>query len=237
MKQRFILVAGMVVIFATGLHLGEMRANRNTSVANAEPNSASKSELPLSSGQQLHSISISDESQPASSFESQASRRVAMALLQAWGKPKPERSAELLSALEEVTTLPLTKELLSVLNQILDGGEIDEVDYLLSVIEQREEKASVAFLIDALDHHQQDVRDRALMACEAVAGEIFSGSDEAKKWARTWKPNPDIRALFSAKPSTQESSTILPPQGGPAGAALRIQGDSIKLSPAQKAFQ
>ncbi|PAZ05216.1 MAG: hypothetical protein CAK88_09045 [Verrucomicrobiia bacterium AMD-G2] len=75
-----------------------------------------------------------------------------MDLLQAWGKPKPVRTAELLSALEEVTTVPLTKELLAVMRQILDGREIDEVDYLLSVLEQREEKASVAFLADALDH-------------------------------------------------------------------------------------
>jgi len=173
MKQRLIFVAGFVVFFAAGLYIGEMRANRNSSEPNTAPNSVSNNESPLSSEKQSLSISVTDTSQSPSSFESQSSRRVTMDLLQAWGKPKPERTAELLSALEEVTTVPLTKELLAVMRQILDGREIDEVDYLLSVLEQREEKASVAFLADALDHPQQDIRDRALMACEAVAGTIF----------------------------------------------------------------
>ncbi len=237
MKQRLIFVAGFFIIFATGLYIGEMRANRNSSEPNTAPNSASNNESPLSSEKQSLSISVTDTSQSPSSFESQSSRRVTMDLLQAWGKPKPVRTAELLSALEEVTTVPLTKELLAVMRQILDGREIDEVDYLLSVLEQREEKASVAFLADALDHPQQDIRDRALMACEAVAGTIFSDSDAAKTWAQSWEPNPAVTELFSAKPAAPETSTISPTQVGPAGSALRNQADSAKLTPAHEKQQ
>lgn len=233
MKQRIILVAGVVVIFAAGFYLGETRANRVAYDLNSEPNSAFKPEPALSSGQPSSSPLNIDASESPSSFESQASRRVTMELLQAWGKPKPGRTAELLSALEAVTTVPLTEELLAVLRQILDGGEIDEVDYLLSVIEQREEKSSVAFLTDALDHPDQDVRDRALMACEAVAGTIFSDPEAAKTWAQTWKPNHAVAELFSAKRSAPETSAIAPTQAGPAGAALRNQDESTKLSPAQ----
>lgn len=234
MKQRLILAAGVIIIFAAGLYVGEMRAQKGASAPQTGTTSGSAQSPKI-----LDDTSIGTKppaagafSSPNASHESQASHRVAMAILQAFGKPKPERTAELLTALEELTKVPLTKELLDTLRQILDGGEIDEADYVFSLMEQREEKSSVAFLAQSLDHPQKDVRDRALMACEAVAGTIFTDHAAAKIWSQSWKPNPAVAELFSPNSSLPETSTSPHSQSGPMGAALR-QSETNKLSPAQ----
>jgi hypothetical protein len=235
MKHKVLLAAGVIVIFAAGLYVGDKRAGASNagSQSRGEPSTAKTPEKSGTVQQNAEPLSETTTAPSRNSYESQASQRVSMAILQAFGKPKPERTAELLTALEELTKVPLTKELIDTLKQILDGGEVDETDYVLSLMEQREEKASVVFLAQALDHSQQDVRDRALMACEAVAGTIFTDHESAKAWSQTWKPDPAVAELFSPKQSPPETSTIPPAKTGPMGAARREQSEDYKLSPAQ----
>lgn len=235
MKQKILLAAGMIVIFAAGMHWGAWRTKNDPSpssnaAAGADQRAGNSSRSSAFDAGEVKLDSRENTKTPAS-FESRASQRVSMAILHALGKSKPERTAELLAAIEEVTKVELTQELLATLQQVLDGGEIDEIDYTLSVVEQREEKASVAFLVKALDHRQEDVRQRALMACEAVAGTIFTDPQAAKTWSESWKPNPAVAELFSPKASTPESAPISPKRNGPMAAAQREEG--TKLSPEQ----
>lgn len=121
--------------------------------------------------------------------------------------PKESRTAPLLKALEETTKLPLTKDLLDNMRSIVDEGEIESSHYLLSLMEQREEKASVELLLHAASHQNPDVADRALFALEAVAGTVFKNREEAATWAAAWKPDPARAELFSPVQEQAEESS------------------------------
>lgn len=108
----------------------------------------------------------------------------------------PARTPELLRSLEQWTGTELQPGQVAVFEKIMEQGDYEECSYVLSLFEQREELASVAFLVKQLDHPDQDIRERALMACESVAGTTFSSADDAKQWSKNWQPDPAVAELF-----------------------------------------
>ncbi|MFN9026899.1 MAG: hypothetical protein ACK5VX_11990 [Akkermansiaceae bacterium] len=135
-----------------------------------------------------------------------AQQQILRNLREAMLLPKETRIRPLLRALEETTKLPLRKDLLDAMRSIIDEGEIESSHYLLSLMEQREEKASVDMLLHAAKHQNPDISDRALFALEAVAGTVFKNLEEAETWAATWKPDPERAKLFADEPQTEEES-------------------------------
>lgn len=146
-----------------------------------------------------------------------AQRQIILNLREAMLLPKETRIRPLLKALEETTKLPLRKDLLDIMRNIIDEGEIESSQYLLSLMEQREEKASVDMLLHAAKHQNPDISDRALFALEAVAGTVFKNLEEAETWASTWKPDPERAKLFAAGPQAEEESpeAVAPRASGP----------------------
>jgi hypothetical protein len=157
---------------------------------------------------------------PADPVQQKIIRNLREALL----LPKESRTAPLLKALEETTKLPLRKDLLETMRSIVDEGEIESSHYLLSLMEQREEKASVDMLLHAAKHQNPDVADRALFALEAVAGTVFKNLEEAETWAATWKPDPERAKLFAP---VQENN-----EDGPTPVDSRIPGPGSQPSKA-----
>lgn len=124
----------------------------------------------------------------------------------------PSRTPALLAELEKLPKSELTADWIRVFDQILRTGDTEECQYLFSLLEQREDVATVAFVSRQLDHENVDIRDRALMACEAMAGQVFESTTQAKTWSRTWMPDPDREKLFSSIPD--ENGTLKLPRPG-----------------------
>jgi hypothetical protein len=124
----------------------------------------------------------------------------------------PSRTPALLAELEKLPKSELTADWIRVFDQILRTGDTEECQYLFSLLEQREDVATVAFVSRQLDHENVDIRDRALMACEAMAGQVFESTTQAKTWSRTWMPDPDREKLFSSIPD--ENGTQKLPRPG-----------------------
>lgn len=121
------------------------------------------------------------------------------------------RNTKLLPVLERSTQLPLSKELIAVMQEVVDQGDLESSQYVISLMEQREEKMSVDFLVKALSNPQDEISERALFACEAVAGSVLADAQAARQWAATWKPDPQRTDLFA--PDAQQDivpSSILP---------------------------
>lgn len=138
----------------------------------------------------------------------------------------PARTPELLRTLEQWTSTELQPEHVAVFQQIMEQGDHEECNYVFSLLEQREEIAGVTFLVKQLDHTDQDIRDRALMACEAMAGRTLSSADDAKQWAKNWTPDPAIAELFRrehASDAPAETSLIGPRKNSAAKAAEKDQ--------------
>ena len=155
------------------------------------------------------SSTLSDRSQraaPASPLETNTTE------INLWLKSRraPERSSELLRSLEQWTASDLQPVHLKVFSEILEQGDYEECSYVISLLEQREEPASVGFLAKQLAHPKQDIRERALMACEAVAGTVFSSEEEAQQWAKHWQADPAVAELFRQNLRTDESSENQP---------------------------
>lgn len=136
--------------------------------------------------------------------------------------PKDSRTAPLLKALEQTTKLPLSKVLLDKMRLIIDEGEIESSHYVLSLMEQREDKSSVDLLLHAAAHQDPAVADRALFALEAVAGTVFKNRDEAATWAATWQPNAERVKLFAPVQENEEEA--------PTAADTRLPGPRAKAS-------
>lgn len=126
----------------------------------------------------------------------------------------PARTPELLRELERWTGTELQADQVAVFENIMEQGDYEECAYVLSLFEQREEPASVAFLIKQLDHPDQDIRERALLACEAVAGSTFSSADDARRWAKNWQPDPAVADLFrrSQQPDERADTESIGPR-------------------------
>lgn len=111
--------------------------------------------------------------------------------------PKESRIKPLLGALEESGRYPLSQDVVDAMRKIMDEGEAESCHYLLSLLEQREEKPAIDLISHALGHRDHDVADRALFALEAVAGMVFENREKARAWAATWQPNPERIRLFA----------------------------------------
>jgi hypothetical protein len=97
----------------------------------------------------------------------------------------------------ETRRLAFTKALLDELRSIVSEGEQVSSHFVLSLMEQREDKAAVAFLLETASHPNADIADRALFALEAVACKVFNDRTEAAAWASTWQPEEDRVRLFA----------------------------------------
>jgi hypothetical protein len=120
----------------------------------------------------------------------------------------PARTPELLRSLEQWTGTELQPDQMAVFEKIMDQGDYEECSYVLSLFEQREELASVSFLVKQLDHPIQEVRERALLACEAVAGLSLASAEEAKTWAKHWQPDPAVAELFRRSQQADDRAAL-----------------------------
>jgi hypothetical protein len=133
--------------------------------------------------------------------------------------PAESRSTPLLKALERTTALDLSPELLGLMRGIIDEGDLDSSHFILSLMEQREEKSSVDLILHALDNPNPDIADRALFALEAVAGNVFKSRDEATAWAANWQPDQSREKLFSPDNSRQDETQSPQPDRVPGPAS------------------
>jgi len=180
---------------------------RDNAVSHSNPGGNLNERADRPRAQQTHQPLASDAAQ----------RQIISNLREAMLLPKETRNRPLLKALEETTKMPLRKDLLDIMRGIIDEGEIESSHYLLSLMEQREEKASVDMLLHAAKSQNPDISDRALFALEAVAGTVFKNLEEAETWASTWKPDPERAKLFAAEPQAEDESpeAVAPRAPGP----------------------
>lgn len=216
--KRIALSVSAIIIFTAGVMWGVRMARPDGMASNAESSatekSASDSNYSGSSVDRSNKRRSPEANQPPAADAAQ--RQIISNLREALLLPKETRTRPLLKALEETTKLPLRKDLLDIMRGIIDEGEIESSHYLLSLMEQREEKASVDMLLHAARHENPDVADRALFALEAVAGTVFKNPEEAATWAATWQPDPERAKLFAPEALTVEES--------PDGTAPRAPG-------------
>lgn len=142
--------------------------------------------------------------------------------------PQESRTAPLLKALEETTKLSLSKGLLDEMRRIVDEGEIESSHYVISLMEQREEKSSVDFLLHAATHQNPDVADRALFALEAVAGTVFKSREEAAKWAENWQADAERVKLFAPSQEKEDENPIANDTRLPGPRAFTPKGAAIE---------
>ncbi len=138
-------------------------------------------------------------------------RGIPQELLVALQGSPPARAPALLNALEKIAMTEFTPEWAAVIDKILQAADTEECQYVFSLLEQREEAASVAYMLKQLDHENEDVRDRALMACESVAGQIFSSAEQARTWGKSWTPDPEKEQLFAKQPTLESATKVLRP--------------------------
>lgn len=149
---------------------------------------------------------------PVSSARGESKSAPARAISEVWqlvrNSDAPARTPELLRSLEQWTGTELQPDQMAVFEKVMEQGDYEECSYVLSLFEQREEPASVVFLVKQLDHPNQEVRDRALLACEAVAGRALASAEDAKTWAKNWQPDPAVAELFRRSQQADERAAI-----------------------------
>lgn len=122
----------------------------------------------------------------------------------------PARTPGLLKSLEELQRLPFDHEMRSVYQSIIDQGDFTECHAAISLLEQREERDSVRFLASLLRHPDEEIRHRAWMACEAIAGQTMKGEEEISAWAESWNPDPAMQELMNSQQETTVPSAPVP---------------------------
>jgi hypothetical protein len=138
------------------------------------------------------------------------SRVAVETLMQAIQQSAPERSVALMGSLESLALEDFSPALWSAFEQIMNDANIEECHYLLSVMEQREDLAAVRFLLKHLQHPDEDIRDRVLIACESIAGQLFSSQEEVQAWAQEWQPDADRQRLFLQRQQDQSAPSARP---------------------------
>ncbi len=220
--KRIVLSVSAIIIFTVGVMWGVHMARPDDKASNAESSgwkSAVSGESDGGSSNERSNKRRSQETNQPPAADA-AQRQIISNLREAVLLPKETRTRPLLKALEETTKLPLRKDLLDIMRGIVDEGEIESSNYLLSLMEQREEKASVEMLLHAAKHQNPDVADRALFALEAVAGTVFKNLEEAETWAATWQPDPERAKLFAPEPQAVEESPDAPAPRAPGPRSL-----------------
>lgn len=198
------LLLSAIVIFAAGVKWGSRLTGSDEDKSVASDSARANREAAESVEEKPNKRHAPETKQPSAANAAQ--QQIIRNLHEAMTLPKETRTRPLLKALEETTKVPLRKDLLEMMGSILAEGELESSQYVLSLMEQREEKASVEFLLNAAKHQNQDVSDRALFALEAVAGTVFKDREEAENWAATWKPDPEREKLFAPVAETEEES-------------------------------
>lgn len=194
-RQWIALALSAIIIFTAGAFWGKRMGKDQPSLQSASSPGpiteiASSGGIDRSSGARPNDDKKSSATNPE---QEEIMRKLRDAML----LPQESRTMPLLKALEETTKLPLSKDLIAELRKIVDEGEIESSHYVLSLMEQREEKASIELLLHAAQHQNRDVADRALFALEAVAGNVFKSHQEAAAWAANWRPDPEREKLFA----------------------------------------
>ena len=200
--KKIALPVSAVIVFTAGVMWGVHMASpdESTTLAGSSPNGKPTTK----------SIRIDNPSErpnkkrPGISEKATAQPQIIHDLRAAMRLPQEARIRPLLKALEETSKIPLNKDLAEIMRSIVDEGELESSQYLMSLLEQREEKAAIDLLLHAADHPDRDVSDRALFALEAVAGTVFKTKDEAARWAASWQPDPDRVKLFSPDPQNDD---------------------------------
>lgn len=122
----------------------------------------------------------------------------------------PARTPNMLKLLEELQREPFDQELRSIYQSIFDQGNLNESHAAMSLLEQREERDSVRFLASLLRHSDEQIRHRAWMACEAIAGQTMKSDEEITAWAESWNPDPAIQELMTSQQETMVPSATVP---------------------------
>jgi hypothetical protein len=207
--KRIALVLSAIIIFTGGvmwgIHMAQPDEDANLAGSTERGKAASNANPSGSANERANKKRSQEAKQPLAADAAQ--QQIIRNLREAMLLPKETRIRPLLKALEETTKVPLRKDLLDTMRSIVDEGEIESCQYLLSLMEQREEKASVDLLLHASRHENPDVSDRALFALEAVAGTVFKSQEDAETWAATWKPDPERAKLFAPVPQKEEESS------------------------------
>jgi hypothetical protein len=199
-SQKIALALGAVFLFTAGIYAGIRMGGKE---AHESPPTAASGTSHLVHADATHA-NQRDKSPSVSPGLTKPQQLILEGLREAMLLPAESRTMPLLKALEETTKLPLHKDLLTELQRIVDEGEIESSHYLLSLMEQREEKVSVDFLLQAAAHRDANISDRALFALGAVAGTVFKNTQEASAWAANWQPDAGRAGLFA--PQTAEKN-------------------------------
>ncbi len=216
-KKTWLIAAVVVTVFGAGWWGGRMM-NRPASSSSQYVETSQKDGKvsPTSVGRE--GIGKNNSTVPAVKTPANA-EAVIQDIRSAMGLAPQDRANRLPKALEKITSIPLSTAVLATLQEVIDAGELNECNYVISLMEQREEKQSVAFLVKTLDNPNSEVQERALFALEAVAGNVFATPDAAKEWATTWKPDPQRAKLFSPEGIDDEAADSSMKIPGPRGKA------------------
>jgi hypothetical protein len=192
------LAAGIIAVFVAGVFFGKrLGGTAESSATKVLTESSSQSRANTSHGDGAISSTASSSSVEKKDSIQLTTEAVIAKIRETRALPEESRIRPLLHALEETSKLPFSKELLGELRSIISEGERESSHYIMSLMEQREDKASVAFLVEAAAHSSADVADRALFALEAVAGTVFPDRAAAAAWASKWQPAEDRAKLFA----------------------------------------
>jgi hypothetical protein len=214
-KRTWLIVAVVLTVFGAGWWGGQMM-NRPASSASqfAETTQQDGKVSPITASRE--GTARNNATAPAVKTPANA-EAVIQDIRSAMGLAAQDRANRLPKALEKITSIPLSAAVLATLQEVIDAGELNECNYVISLMEQREEKQSVAFLVKTLDNPHSEVQERALFALEAVAGNVFATPDAAKEWAATWKPDPQRAKLFSPEGIDDEAVNSSMKIPGPRG--------------------
>lgn len=140
--------------------------------------------------------SVLPRQKPSNRTASRAEADVWQVVRSALENQAPARSPQLLGALESMQSTDLHPELLEVYRTIMDDGDVNECYAVFSMLEQREEREGVSFMVSLLDHPNEEIRQRAWMACESIAGKTMKNRQEMALWAQAWQPDPQVQKLM-----------------------------------------
>jgi hypothetical protein len=214
-KKTWLIAAVIVTVFAAGWWGGQLMnqpaSSTSKSLEAAKSDGKSTSSELSSETSRTNTISANTAKTPANA------EAVVQDIRSAMGLAPQDRANRLPKALEKITSVQLSTAVLATLQEVIDAGELNECNYVISLMEQREEKQSVGFLVKTLDNDHAEIRERALFALEAVAGNVFATPDAAKEWAAKWKPDPQRAKLFSPEGIDDEESDTSLRIPGPRG--------------------
>jgi hypothetical protein len=193
--KKIALPVSAIIIFTAGVMWGVHMASPDeiATIAGSSPN-----RKPTTKSIRINTANDKpNKKRPGLSEKATTQHQIIADLRAAMCMPQEARIKPLLKSLEETSKISLGKDLAEIMRSIVDEGELESTQYLMSLLEQREEKAAIDLLLHAAEHEDRDISDRALFALEAVAGTVFKTKNEAATWAASWQPDPDRVKLFS----------------------------------------